>query len=434
MKRANMKRANTTDSRIATFVLAGGEGQRLRSIAAERPKPLVPFGGIFRLIDFTLSNCLNSGLRPIQVLTQYQGDELRGYLRGCWDGADLGPRPFVSPRDPGPAGRFRGTAAAIAAQFPIWEQPSTEHLLVLSADHAYKMDYRELIRFHEDSGSDMTIAATECPLEASREFGVLGFDGEGLVHTFEEKPSIPAPIPGKEGRAMISAGVYVMRIDTMRRVLCGLRAGKIGPDLGTDVVPWLLGRARVQAYPLGADGNADRRAGYWKDLGTPDNYYEASMDLLGPEPLFDPYDDSWPVRATFRRQRWQKTLLSESGRDTFSIIPHGAQILDPRSIHGSVLFPGVAVEDNASVQNSVLMPGVNVGTGASIRNAIVGDYANIGPNETIGYDTANDSERFFITRNGRIVVPSGYRGKGRERHFVATAQTRRGVAKEMVRR
>lgn len=390
------------DTSLVTLLLAGGEGRRLRSLALERPKPLVPFGGIFRIIDFALSNCANAGIRPVHVLIQYRCSMIAQYLDGNWNRDNT--VPCALPVPPTRPGAYTGTATAVIEQLPLWERPEVENVLILSADHAVRMDFRDLIRFHRNSGADFTVATTEYPRPASTGFGVVEVDSESNILTFEEKPRRPKPVPGKPDVAFVNMGIYVVRLHTLRRIACAVRGGRVGSDIGRDVIPWLLGTCRMRAFvPASEDPKA-----YWRDVGTPDDYYQASMEMVGPDPALNPFDIGWPVRSGMRGRRWERTMITEAGRDSRSIVPHGVAVPE-NSVFRSVLSPGSAVAPGARVHDSVLLPGAVIGAGASIRKVVVGDHAAIPENDIIGYDVKQDAKRFEVTSRGVVIVPGGYR-------------------------
>lgn len=374
-----------------TFILAGGEGSRLHPLTDERPKPVVPFGGIFRIIDFTLSNCLNSGLRRLYLLTQYKHEALHRYVREGWGALwnefrwDRGE--FLVCLPPASGKRYRGTADAVLQNIELIRRECPEFVLILSGDHIYHMDYRELVESHADSGAGLTIAVAEQPAEEASRFGVLEVEPDGRVAGFEEKPALPRARSGPPGKVLVSMGVYVFNTAVL------LRAIEEGApfldrtyDFGKHVFPALINSVPVHAYPL-----RDRATGaprYWRDIGTIDSYYEASMDLTQNKPLFDPYsNEDWPTRT---------------------VGPRGLNPCRPSArvrgrVLNSVVSSGVHVAVDASVEHSVLMRGVTIGNGARVRKAIVEEDVEIPAGVEIGYSPA-DCGRYFVTRSGIVVV------------------------------
>ena len=291
----------TEESRTLTLILAGGKGSRLHPLTVERPKPAVSFGGIFRIIDFTLSNCLNSGLRRLGLLTQYKQEELHRYVREGWGAlwnefrADRGE--FLTCLPPASGKRYRGTADAVLQNIEIIKRERPEFVLILSGDHIYHMDYRELLQSHTASSAGLTIAAIDQPIEEAKRFGVLETRADGSVTGFEEKPAHPRAMPGKPGRALVSMGVYVFNTAVLLRALQeGAASLERAFDFGKHVIPALINSIPVCAHTLPDQTNGTPR--YWRDIGTIDSYYEASMDLTQHNPPFDPYsNEDWPTRT-----------------------------------------------------------------------------------------------------------------------------------------
>lgn len=372
-------------TRTATIILAGGQGERLLPLTSGRPKPAVPFGGIFRIIDFTLSNCFNSGLRQLYLLTQYKYEELNGYVREGWSSAwndfrwDGGEYLLCLP--PASGKRYRGNANAMLQNLAIIERQRPEFVLILSGDHIYHMDYRELIDRHAKSGAGLTIATAEQPLSDAGRFGVVEADTNLKVTRFVEKPSAPRPVRPGSDKALVNMGVYIF---TTHVLIQALRedAHRLGSshDFGKDIIPLVMASETVCAYGFQR---------YWRDIGTIDSYHAANMDLTGPDPLFDPYDnDGWLTR------------------------PAGPAGLHParasHRVHGkvidSIVSPGVQVALNAVVGNSVLMRNAKIGTGARLRRAIVEEGVEIPAGVQIGFDRSDDRARFIVTENGVVVV------------------------------
>jgi glucose-1-phosphate adenylyltransferase len=402
------------------FVLAGGAGRRLNPLTRYRPKPLVPFGGCFRLLDFTLSNCLNSGLRQAYVLTQHERESMADYLRNGWNCVAMaGCREFAIPRPAGGEKLYAGTADAVLQNLPLLQQHLCSTALVVSADHVYKMDYRNLLAFHAATGADATIATVDYPKELSSEMGVLEIDGVDRVVGFEEKPRNPPPKFMGAKTVPVNMGVYVFNVDALLAVVQANGGPMI--DIARDLIPRLLGSHRVNAYR-----HADRPGTnplYWRDVGTVEAYYDASMDLLASDPPMDPYDNRWPLRSAYGA-RLRRSALSEAGGEpgVNSIIPHATDI-GGACVYRSVLSPGVLLEPGADVQNSVLLPGAVIRRGAAIRRAIIDAHVTIEAGEHIGYDTELDQSRFYILPNGIVVVPSDYRRSGGQLHAVPTVSS-----------
>jgi len=380
-----------------TFILAGGEGRRLGPLTKYRPKPLVPFGGCYRIVDFTLSNCLNSGLTRVYVLTQHESESVGAYLRKGWSGPN---REFVIACLPAVGKRYAGTADAVLQNLFLLEQHLYEFVLILSADHIYRMDYRDLLRFHIASRAEATIATVDQPMEFSNQVGVLDVDDSNRVVGFEEKPLHPRHNP--KNPAMISAnmGIYVFNREVL---LAALKAGGRIIDFAHDIIPSLIGSSEVRAYRH--EDRLKKMPLYWRDIGTPGAYYASSMDLLASDPPIDPYNSDWPIRSAYRAQLDRQSALSEVGGHpkVNSIIPNGAEI-GSASVYRSVLFPGVVLESGADVRHSVLMPGVVIGRGAVVRRAIIDANIVIDAGDDIGCSMERDRQRFHALPNGVVIV------------------------------
>ena len=368
------------------LILAGGRGERLYPLTAFRPKPAIPFGGVFRIVDFTLSNCLNSKLDRVALLTQYRHEVLNDYIRQRWSelwktgGKDSHQLVCLAPA----AGRrYRGTADAVFQNLAVVDSAKPEYVLILSGDHIYEMDYRELLSRHVATNADVTIAAIEYPIADATHFGVLEVNKDFRVTGFEEKPLNPRGLPLQIHMALVSMGVYVFKRDVLIRNLVENCQSAVGYDFGHNIIPALIDSARVYAYDFRDEMKGEPR--YWRDIGTIDSYHDASMDLVRPEPLFNPY----------RENRWH------SGPTSFHNGPHvcgGAQVAL------SVLSPGVRIERDSSVEQSVLMPGVRVGPGARIRRAILEEGVQIPADFQVGWEIEYDRKLYTVSPKGVVVV------------------------------
>jgi glucose-1-phosphate adenylyltransferase len=372
------------------FILAGGVGERLAPLTGTKPKPAVTFGGTHQILDFTLSNCVNSGLRNILVLTQYQRDHLHDYIRAGrlkllqqfgWSNEDQ-----LLPVPPASGKRYRGTADAVFQNLPLLESSAAEHVLITSGDHVYSMDYRPLLSFHATSGADMTIAFVRRPASEASSLGVLNVDHH-TVTRFMEKPA-PDTLP-HAGDILASMGVYVFT----RRCLMNLaeRATLSETDFGRHIVPALIRRQKVAAYDFGASPR-----NYWRDVGTLDSYFRANMDLLGSQPKFDPdVDDCWPMFSV----NDSSTMRAGGSR-----ISSRALVAGPCIIRHSVISRGSCVEAGALVENSIVLPGAHVGKNVVLRNAIVAEGVRVGDRSEVGVNRTLDRTRFAITPGGVVIV------------------------------
>lgn len=398
-----------------TILLAGGSGSRLQPLTADRAKPAVPFGGKYRIIDFTLSNCLHSGVHRILVLTQYKYHSLQKHLRDGWSifNPERGEYiTMVPPQMRGGASWYAGTADAIYQNLFLLERSRAKTALILAADHIYRMDYAALIKAHEEKQADLTVACMKVPIDEAQAFGIMRVDEDGKILEFDEKPYRPKAIPNEPGYAFASMGVYVFTMDVL---LNELRADHEFPgsshDFGKDIIPLLIKTHQVYAYRFGGSRGRVTQDRYWRDVGTIDSYYEANMDLLKPVPPLDLYQADWAIRTYHSQSPPARMVPSENGKDgqlTNSILGSGTVILGGFVRH-SVLSSRVCVEEGAEVENSLVFDHVTIGKGAKIRHSIIDKGVKVPPGERIGYDDAADADRFAVSEKGVIVVPKGYR-------------------------
>ena len=409
------------DERTISIILAGGVGSRLHPLTADRAKPAVPFGGRYRIIDFTLSNCLHSGLRRILVLTQYKSQSLQKHLRDGWSiyNAELGD--YITPVPPQMRtgeSWYRGTADAIYQNLYLLERSNAEHVLILSGDHIYRMDYAAMLQHHRESSADVTMACLTVDLEQARSFGVMTVDAEDRVVSFQEKPEHPEGIPGNPGHALASMGVYVFPVKRLARLLHEDHSGASTHDFGADILPSMVGRDRVVAYRFGGAKGRVSADHYWRDVGTIDAYYEANMDLLRPVPAMDLYQDDWSIRTYEGQHPPARSVPGRSGREAeiVNCMLAGGSLIIGASARHSILFPNVRLDEGAAVEGSILFQGVRVGEGAALQNCIVDKHVTIPAGERIGFDRVRDTERFTVSDRGIVVIGKGYR-------FADTAQS-----------
>ncbi len=392
------------------FLLSGGQGERLYPLTKDRSKPAVPFGGIYRIIDFSLSNCLNSDLKKIIVLTQYKSLSLDRHIKNAWNlfVRDMGYYiDVVPPQQRIDNNWYRGTADAIFQNIYVIEQEKPEYVLILSGDHVYKMDYRKMMTNHIENNADMTIAAIETPLEEATRFGVLEVDGTNRLTGFAEKPDRPKSIPGKDGSAFVSMGVYVFKTERLVRYLSEDHKLEGDNDFGKDIIPRIYSSERVFAYDY-VKHEGDRA--YWRDIGTVKSFFEANTDLVSVSPQLNLYDQTWPIRTYMEQSPPAKMVLEEGERTGLainSIISNGA-ILSGARVYRSVVSPGVKVNSFTEIHDCILMHGVNIGRRCRIRNAIIDKYVQVPEGEAIGHDLEKDRMRFTVTPEGIVVVPKRY--------------------------
>jgi glucose-1-phosphate adenylyltransferase len=390
------------------IVLAGGAGERLFPLTKDRAKPAVYFGGPYRIIDFVLSNCINSGLRRIFIATQYKSLSLNRHIRMGWNvvSEELGEFIEILP----PQKRigeqwYQGTADAVYQNLYSIMRESPRHLIVLSGDHVYKMDYQRMLRFHQERGAAVTLAAIEEPVSEAVRFGIVGIDEQERVTGFEEKPSNPSPIPGSPDLALASMGVYIFETDVLVRALEDDATGPTTHDFGRDIIPALIHDVPVYAYRF-YDENK-KASKYWRDIGTLDAYFEGNMDLCRVNPEFNLYDPEWPLRTYQPQAPPAKFVFAETGRRCGhaldSVISPGC-IVSGSTVYGSVLCPNVRVHSFCHIEQCILMPGVRVGRHARIRRAIIDRDVLVPRGALIGYNPEEDRRRHTVTDAGVVVV------------------------------
>ena len=397
-----------------TFILAGGQGSRLYPLTAKRSKPSVPFGGKYRIIDFTLTNCLHSGLRRILVLTQYKSHSLNKHLRDGWSIFNPELREFIIPV-PAQMNRgqhwYEGTADAIFQNLNLLERSNSEYTMILSGDHIYRMDYEAMLKAHQASGADVTIACMEIPIEEASAFGVVVIDEDQRIIAFEEKPQKPTPIPSNPQKALVSMGLYVFSSKLLETALIhDHQIENSSHDFGKDVLPLLVKDKKAFAYKFGGELGRVTPDQYWRDVGTIDAYYRANMDLLAPVPPLNLYQHNWPIRTYQTQTPPARTIPGASGTEGVFInsMLAGGVVISGGSIRDSVLFAGSYIDDKAIVEKSILFNDVHVGAGASLKNCIVEKSVRIPPGEQIGHDLEKDRQRFTVSENGFVVVPQDF--------------------------
>jgi len=401
--------------RTISIILAGGIGARLHPLTAERAKPAVPFGGRYRIIDFTLSNCLHSGLRRILVLTQYKSHSLQKHLRDGWSVYNPELEEYITPVPPQMRtgeSWYSGTADALYQNLYLLERSGAEYVLVLSGDHIYRMDYAAMLQHHYDTAAEVTVACLTVTVPEARSFGVMTVDGQDRIVSFHEKPENPRTIPGDPERALASMGVYVFSMGFLSKLLQEDHDRESSShDFGKDILPSIAGTHRVMAYRFGGTSGRVTADRYWRDVGTVDAYYEANMDLLEPLPAIDLYQGDWPIRTYEGQHPPARSVHGMSGREAEIVncmLASGTLVIGGALRH-SILFQNVRVEEGAAVEHSILFRGVTVGEGAHVRRCIVDKHVTIPPGEKIGFNAARDAERFTVSDSGIVVIPKGYR-------------------------
>lgn len=398
-----------------TVILAGGTGSRLHPLTRDRAKPAVPFGGKYRIIDFCLANCLHSGLRQVLVLTQYKSHSLQKHLRDGWSiyNPELGEYVTTVPPQMRTGNQwYEGTANAIYQNKFLLERSGDDTVLVLSADHIYRMDYAAMIAAHKRSGADVTVAAMTVPFHEASAFGVLEVDGDGRITHFVEKPETPKTLPDDPESSLVSMGIYIFDMALLMAELELDHGDEASShDFGKDILPKLIGEKRVMSYRFGSDEGRVTPDRYWRDVGTIDAYYEANMDLLRAKPPLDLYQGDWTIRSHQRQTPPARTVPGRFGTEGIFInsIVAGGVVIAGGSVQRSILFADVEVKDEAFVEESILFDGVKVGEAARLHRCIVDKDVTIPAGESIGYNLEQDRERFTVSDNGIVVVPRGYR-------------------------
>lgn len=395
--------------RSIVMVLAGGQGQRLFPLTMRRAKPALRFGGAYRMIDFTLSNCVNSGLRRIYVLAQFAATSLMRHLRRGWVhllADDLGEHIEVLPPQYMSGDRwYAGTADAVFQNLRVLQDERPALVVLLSGDHAYKMDYRRMIAYHLAKSASLTMAALAVPREKACQLGVMGVDASGRVVEFAEKPSDPKPAPGRPDEAMSNMGVYVWDTRVLAEYLTQDAKQQTEHDFGRNIIPAMVQEGeRVYAYEF-VDPRANRPA-YWRDIGTLENYWESHMDLVALVPELDLYDQDWPLYTARGHYPPAKTVLGSQTHLADSLLCEGCVVSGAR-VERSVLSPGVRVHEGAEVVESILMDEVVVGPSARVRRAVLDEHLQVPADCEIGLDRDKDERRFVVSPGGVTVAPAG---------------------------
>jgi glucose-1-phosphate adenylyltransferase len=403
------------------LILAGGRGSRLKDMTDWRAKPAVPFGGKFRIIDFPLSNCINSGIRKIGILTQYKADSLIrhiqqgwGFLRGEFDEfVDLMPaQQRHSEHD-----WYLGTADAIFQNIDILRSRNPEFVLVLAGDHIYKMDYGAMLADHVENNADLTIGCLEVPLEDAKAFGVMHVDDDRRVIDFVEKPENPPVMPGRTDTALASMGIYIFNADFLfEQLIKDADTPGSSRDFGKDIIPSVINDHRVNAYPF-----LDMQSGgqsYWRDVGTIDAYWSANMELIGVKPDLNLYDKVWPIWTHQAQTPPAKFVFDDDDRRGQAIdsMVSGGCVVSGATVRHSLLFSQVRVNSYSVVQDSVILPEVNIGRNCRITKAIIEKGCEVPEGTVIGENRADDEKRFHVSEGGVVLVTSDMLGQ--RRHIV----------------
>jgi glucose-1-phosphate adenylyltransferase len=415
---------------VIALIMAGGKGERLYPLTQDRSKPSVPYGGIYRIIDVTLSNCINSNIYKIMVLPQYKAQSLVEHLEAGWNIFSYALGHYlkvVHPQMRTGVQWYQGTADSVRQNLYLIQRESPEHVLILSGDHVYKMDYGRLKAYHEENDADITVSVIEIPISEGHRFGVLEVDHDYRITGFQEKPPTPTAIPGDPRHALASMGIYMFKAGT----LVDLLNTSDKDDFGMDIIPEALKRYSLFAFPykkenriqdfvytMAEDGSRRRilepcvrDSSYWRDVGDLDAYWNANMDLTGVEPMFNLYGTKWPLRTFQAQYPPVKTVFKNKSANRIgmaldSIVSHGT-IISGGVVKNSVLSYNVMVRSWSEVRESVIMSDVEIGRHCRIMKAIIDKKNIIPPNTAIGYDPEEDRKRFTVTPRGIVVVGKG---------------------------
>ena len=390
------------------LILAGGRGSRLKQLTQWRAKPAVPFGGKFRIIDFPLSNCVNSGIRRIAVLTQYKAHSLIQHIQRGWGflRGEFGEFVELLPAQQRiECSWYAGTADAIYQNLDIIRLHKPEYVLILAGDHIYKMDYGPMIAYHVENQADMTVGCLQIDLESARAFGVMSTSEGGRVVGFDEKPKDPEPMPGTEDTALASMGIYVFNTDFLFEQLIK-DADKPGSsrDFGHDIIPSIIRDYRVYAFPF-TDMENDQQA-YWRDVGTVDAFWKANLELIDVVPELNLYDQNWPMWTYQEQLPPAKFIFNDEDRRGMAVdsMVSGGCVISGASVNRSLLFSNVKVNSYATVENSVVLPGVTIGRHCTIRNAVIDKGCKLPEGTQIGVDTKADAEKYHVSEGGVVLV------------------------------
>jgi glucose-1-phosphate adenylyltransferase len=403
--------SNLTKNSVA-LILAGGRGSRLKDLTSHRAKPAVPFGGKFRIIDFPLSNCINSGIRRVGVVTQYKSHSLMrhiqrgwGFLRGEFNEyVDL--LPAAQQRDT--EEWYKGTADAVYQNLDILRSSQAEFVVILAGDHIYKMDYGQMLACHVRNNADMTVACINVPLDEAKGFGVMAVDSEDRIIEFAEKPAKPKHMPGNPKQALASMGIYVFNAGFLYDHLIRDAEDKNSShDFGGDMIPYLISRARVYAHRFTESCVGARNdLHYWRDVGTVDAYWQANMELTRVIPELNMYDNLWPI-WTYQEQlppaKFVFNDIGRMGKATDSLVSGGC-LISGSCITGSVLFSNVRVHSYCEIEGAVILPNVVVNRHAKLKNVVIDKGVHVPEGIVIGYDPVADKERFYVSEKGTVLV------------------------------
>jgi len=398
------------------LIMAGGRGSRLKNLTDWRAKPAVPFGGKFRIIDFTLSNCLNSGIRRVGLITQYKSHSLLQHIQRGWSFLrwELGEFVEMLPAQQRIVENwYSGTADAIYQNLDIIRNHDPEYVLILAGDHVYKMDYGPMLAFHKQQEADVTIGCIEVPVKDAHAFGVMKVDLDKRIVEFEEKPQNPSPLPDQEDVCLVSTGIYIFNAKFLYELLIrDADSIESSHDFGKDVIPALIHQYRAYAYSF-RDPVSGKKA-YWRDVGTIDSFWQANMELIGITPELNLYDDVWPIWTAQEQLPPAKFIFDDDARRGMAVdsMVSGGCVISGAEVRRSLLFSNVRVNSYSKLENSVILPDVDVGRNCIIKNAVIDKGCMIPRGTIIGVDKAQDADRFEVSQGGIVLVTPDMLGQG----------------------
>lgn len=400
---------STNRPKILALVMAGGEGSRLSPLTSERSKPSVPFGARYRIVDFVLSNLVNSSINAIYLLVQYKSQSLIEHVRKAWVMPPMLPDHFITivpPQMRRGQAWFQGTADAVRQNINLIQQHKPDKVLVFGADHIYRMDIRQMVQFHEESNAYATVAALPVPLAEASGFGVIDTDARGCIKRFLEKPANPPHMPGRETHAFASMGNYLFNTDVILDILEQSRDAGWN-DFGHHILPHMVNSGKLFAYDFSQNSipgiKGYEEPAYWRDVGTLDAYFEANMDVLGMQPRFDAFNARWPIYSS----NYQGPVAKFVGSEIDNAIISAGCLINGARIKHSILRREVVVEPGAEVEDCILMDNVVVKSGAKLRRCIVDRYNIIDADACIGFDIESDKTRYHVTESGIVVLKEG---------------------------
>jgi glucose-1-phosphate adenylyltransferase len=408
------------DTRILAFVMAGGGGTRLMPLTAERSKPSVPFGGRYRIVDFALSNLINSDIHSIYLLVQYKSQSLIEHVRKAWVLSPMLTNHFVTVVPPQQLGDrpewFQGTADAVRQNLELLRMHQPDMVLVFGADHIYRMDVRQMVAFHREHDAEITVSALPVPLQQARGFGIIDTEADGRIRDFREKPQQPPPMPGRPTHAFASMGNYLFQADVLVDAL--EEAGARGEnDFGRHVLPRLMKSHRLFAYDFSTNEVPGTKAyeepAYWRDVGTIEAYFNAHQDVLGLEPRFDAFNPAWPIFSS----NYQGPVTRILGGSIENSIFAGGTVIKGGRVRNSVLRREVVLEPDVELEECIVSDYVHIKRGARLRRVIVDQYNVIEAGTQIGFEPEQDAKRYTVAPGGIVVVPMGQAGSGPRSSF-----------------